>query len=49
MSYDEIKLAAFLQVSSPVLPINAGSRTNKGIIDSNHVQEAIYVGAVGAR
>jgi hypothetical protein len=49
MSYDEIKLSAFLQVSSPVLPINAGSRMNKGIRDESHVKEAIYVGAVGAR
>ena len=30
MTYDEIKLAAFLQVSSFVKPINSGSRSNRG-------------------
>jgi len=49
MSYDELKLSAFLQVSSPILPINKGSRDNKGLADDIHVLEAIYVGAVGAR
>ena len=28
MTYDEIKMAAFLQISSPVSPINSGSRQN---------------------
>lgn len=51
MTYDEIKLAAFLQVSSPVQPINSGSRDNIGREGHGwpHVKEAIYVGAVGAR
>lgn len=49
MSYDEIKLAALLQVSSPVCPINRGSRDNKGKRDSDHVKDAVYVAAVGAR
>lgn len=51
MTYDEIKLAAFLQVSSPVQPINSGSRDNIGRIGHGHphVKDAVYVGAVGAR
>ena len=31
MTYDEIKLAALLQVSSFVRPINNGSRFNRGM------------------
>ena len=51
MSYDEIKLAAFLQVSSPVKPINSGSRHNVGRKGhgKEHVEKAVYVGAVGTR
>lgn len=50
MTYDEIKLAALLQLSSPVLPINTGSRNNIGRVNKdNHVDKAVYVGAVGAR
>ena len=49
MSYDEIKLAALLQVSTPVMPINDGERRNCAEVTENHVQDAIYVGAVGAR
>jgi hypothetical protein len=51
MTYDEIKLAALLQVSSPVMPINSGSRHNVGRLEHGvpHVEEAVYVGAVGAR
>ena len=52
MSYDEIKLSAFLQMSSPVAPINSGSRHNRGVPNQGSIQhdsEAVYVGAVGAR
>ena len=49
MSYDEIKLGALLQASSPVLPINSGDRKNLARVDDDHVDEAVYVGAVGAR
>ena len=51
MSYDEIKLAALLQVSSPVKPINSGSRDNIGRKNHGkpHVDKAVYVGVVGAR
>ena len=35
MTYDEIKLAAFLQVSSFVQPINSGSRRNLGKYGAN--------------
>ena len=51
MTYDEIKLAALLQVSSPVLPINSGNRFNDGMAGNGlpHVKEAVYVGVVGAR
>jgi hypothetical protein len=51
MTYDEIKLAALIQVSSPVLPINSGNRFNNGMAgnDPPHVKEAVYVGVVGAR
>ena len=50
MSYDEIKLAAMVQFSSPVKPLNPGSRNNHGRrTDHDHVRDAVYVGAVGAR
>ena len=39
----------YFQVSSPVCPINRGSRDNKGKRDSDHVKDAVYVAAVGAR
>ena len=35
MTYDEIKLSAFLQVSSFVQPINSGSRRNLGKYGAN--------------
>jgi len=49
MTYDEVKLAAFVQASARVKPINQGDRFNKGKVTANHINEAIYVGAVGAR
>jgi len=49
MTYDEIHLSAFLQVSSPVRPINEGNRRNQGREDDVHIEDAIYIGAVGAR
>jgi len=49
LTYDEIKISAFLQVSSPIAPINNGHRGNRGKKDINHIDEAIYVGAVGSR
>jgi len=51
LSYDEIKLAALIQVSSPTKLINSGSRDNvgrKGEVGS-YIEEAVYVGVVGAR
>ena len=39
-----------VQFSSPVKPLNPGSRNNHGRrTDSDHVRDAVYVGAVGAR
>merc|ERR1711963_90807 len=52
MSYDEVKLSVFLQMSSPVAPINSGNRHNRGVPNQGSIQhdsEAVYVGAVGAR
>ena len=51
MTYDEIKLAALLQVSSFVKPINSGNRHNRGVANHGQPQdsEAVYVGVVGAR
>lgn len=50
MSYDEMKLAALVAVSSPVQVINNGGRNNKGKkSDDPHVKEAIYIGQVGSR
>ena len=50
-TYDEIKIGALLQVSSPVLPINAGSRQNRAQQgkEGTFVKDAVYVGAVGPR
>ena len=50
MTYDEIKLAALIQVSCFVKPINSGSRHNKAVADNNTIDiEAVYIGAVGPR
>ena len=51
MTYDEIKLAALMQVSCYVKPINSGNRFNDGMAgnDPPHVKEAVYLGVVGAR
>jgi len=52
MSYDEMKLAALLTVSSPVQVINTGSRGNqgsRGTAGIEHQPEAIYLGQVGCR
>lgn len=51
LSYDEIKLAALIQVSCPTKLINSGSRDNVGRNGEmgSYIEEAVYVGAVGAR
>jgi len=51
LSYDEIKIAALLQLSSPSVTINDGNRHNVGRKgqDGSYVDTGIYVGAVGAR
>lgn len=51
MSYDEMKLAALLTVSSPVQLINTGSRKNAGraAAAGTYQPEAIYLGQVGCR
>ena len=51
LSYDEIKIAALLQLSTPTLLINNGSRDNVGRPGppGSFTEEAVYVGAVGAR
>ena len=51
MSYDEIKLAAMLQLSSPVVLINNGSRDNVGLPGGREtfLDIGVYVGVVGAR
>ena len=49
MSYDEVKVAALLQLSSPVVTINNGSRDNIGEPGENFLDTGVYVGAVGAR
>ena len=42
MTYDEVKLAALLQVSSFVRPINNGSRFNRGMhMNSHRIYEQI--------
>jgi len=49
MSYDELRLSALVTVSSPVQIINTGDRSNKGRLDNNCVNQAIYLGQVGGR
>ena len=49
MSYDEVKVAAMLQLSSPVVTINNGSCDNIGEPGENFLTTGVYVGAVGAR
>ena len=49
MSYDEVKVAALLQLSSPVVTINNGSRDNIGRPGEDFLDTGVYVGAVGAR
>ena len=51
LSYDEIKISALLQLSTPTLLINSGSRHNVGRLGERgtFTSEAVYVGAVGAR
>ena len=51
LSYDEIKVSALLQLSTPTLLINSGSRDNVGQPGQRgtFISEAVYVGAVGAR
>ena len=49
MSYDEVKVGAMLQLSSPVVTINNGSRDNIGEPGENFLTTGVYVGAVGAR
>jgi hypothetical protein len=44
MTYDEIKLAALLSVSSPTYLINSGKRHNGG--KPNHENEAFEVDAM---
>jgi hypothetical protein len=51
ISYDEMQISAFLQVSSPSLFINDGARDNKGLVKDTveFIPEGIIVGSVGAR
>ncbi|XP_037877086.1 uncharacterized protein LOC101735359 isoform X3 [Bombyx mori] len=50
LSYDEIKLSAFLFVSGPTECINSGSRRNCGVLDDDDIEkEAIIIGAIGPR
>jgi len=51
LSYDEIKIASLLQLSTPTMLINNGSRDNVGRPGDpgSFIKEAVYVGAVGAR
>ena len=51
MTYDEIKLAALMQVSCYVKPINSGNRYNRAILNHGTPcdKEAVYIGAVGPR
>ena len=51
LSYDEIKISALLQLSTPTLLINSGGRDNVGRLAERgtFTSEAVYVGAVGAR
>ncbi|XP_004933554.2 uncharacterized protein LOC101747151 [Bombyx mori] len=50
LSYDEMKLSAFLFVSGPTECINDGSRHNSGVVKDDDIeQEAIIIGAIGPR
>ncbi|KAK9745437.1 protein of unknown function (DUF4804) [Popillia japonica] len=52
LSYDEIKLSAFLSVSSFSHFVNDGSRKNKGVVATNRSnlqEEGIIIGLIGAR
>eukprot|EP00092_Neocalanus_flemingeri_P027414 GFUD01029731.1.p1 GENE.GFUD01029731.1~~GFUD01029731.1.p1 ORF type:complete len:504 (-),score=136.68 GFUD01029731.1:143-1429(-) len=51
LSYDEIKIAALIQLSTPTMLINNGSRDNIGRPgpEGSFIEEAVYVAAVGAR
>ncbi|XP_022921141.2 uncharacterized protein [Onthophagus taurus] len=52
LSYDEIKLSAFLSVSSYTYFINDGSRQNRGILEEDRTKvedEGIIMGLIGAR
>ena len=51
LSYEEIKLSALLQLSTQTFLINAGHRSNCGkpAAVGTFIEEAVYVGAVGAR
>uniref|UniRef100_A0A1I8NJT8 Uncharacterized protein n=1 Tax=Musca domestica TaxID=7370 RepID=A0A1I8NJT8_MUSDO len=52
LSYDEVKLSAFLSISSYSELINNGNRRNRGVIetDYNNIErEAVVVGLIGAR
>ncbi|XP_028173613.1 uncharacterized protein LOC114362413, partial [Ostrinia furnacalis] len=50
LSYDEMKLSAFVYVSSPTECINNGSRHNEGVeSDDDAETHAVIVGQIGAR
>lgn len=51
LSYDEMKISALIQLSTPTMLINNGSRDNVGRLgkQGSFMEEAVYVGAVGAR
>jgi len=51
MTYEELKLSAKIQLSTETLLINDGGRFNKGAcgVQGSFLEEAVYVGAVGAR
>lgn len=52
LSYDEMKLSAFLSVSSYTYFLNSGNRTNRGIMDHRRgdiEDEGVIVGLIGPR
>jgi len=51
LSYDEVKIAALLQLSSPSVIVNNGNRNNVGIsaVPGTFIENGVYVGVVGAR
>ncbi|XP_073835321.1 uncharacterized protein [Musca autumnalis] len=52
LSYDEIKLSAFLSVSSHSELINNGARDNMAVIEKDHSKierEGVVIGLIGAR